>query len=154
MRFVIGNGAQLDWHPEPLVSVRGSDHLLETTVSLSGSARVQLVDEVVLGRADEPPGRLRVRCRVARDGAPLLAHDLDLGAGPPGWDSAAVMGNARALVSVLRVGPDAPTTASVVSDAETGSRAAWMLLAPDAALLLAVAPTLMAAHRLVGTANG
>jgi len=124
MHFTVGCGGALDWQPEPLVSVRGSDHLLDTEVSLSRSARLRLVDELVLGRIGEAPGRIGVRCRVTRDGAPLLAHDLDLGAGAPGWDSAAVMGAARAFVSVLVVGTDAPTTASVVADAADGSRAA------------------------------
>lgn len=148
LRFVVGDGATLDWRPEPLVSVRGSDHLVDTTVSLSGAARLNLVDELVLGRAGEASGRLRVRCRVTRDGATLLAHDLDLGPGSPGWDGAAMMGGARALISVLRVGPDAPTSASVITDAADGSRAAWMPLAPQAALLLAVGPTLLSARRL------
>jgi urease accessory protein len=146
--FDVGSAASLDWHPEPLVSVRGSDHVVETAVELASSARLRLVDEVVLGRVGERPGRLRLRCRVERDGVALLAHDLDLGTGAEGWDSAAVMGNARALVSILYVGPDAPATASVRTDAAGESRAAWMPLAPDAALFLAVGPTLLAARRL------
>jgi urease accessory protein len=146
-RFGIGDGAALDWQPEPLVSVRGSDHLIDTTVSLSSSARLRLVDELVLGRTGEAPGRIRLRCRVTRDGVAVLAHDLDVGCGSPGWDSAAVMGNARAFISVLHIGPDAPTTATLLSNPEEGSRAAWMPLAPDAALLLALAPTLLAARR-------
>jgi urease accessory protein len=147
MRVDIGDGAVVDWHPEPLISVVGSDHLVDTTVSLSRSSRLKLVDEIVLGRAGEVSGRLRVRCRVIRDGARVLAHDLDLGPGSPGWDSAAVMGGARALISTLLVGPDAPVTAST-ANAPDGSRAAWMPFAPDAALLLAVGPTLLAARHL------
>ena len=153
MRFDVGNAALLDWHPEPLVSVRGSDHLVETTVALSDTARLRLVDELVLGRAGEEPGRIRVRCRVTRNGVALLAHDLDLGNGSAGWDSAAVMGDARALISSLHVGPDAATTSSVVTDGD-GSRAAWMPLGRDAALLLAVGPTLLAARRLVNGGGG
>ena len=150
LRFDVGDASMLDWHPEPLVSVRGSDHLVDTTVSLSRSARLNLMDELVLGRAGEAPGRIRVRCRVARDGATLLAHDLDLGHGSPGWDGAAVIGGARALITMLRVGPDAPTTASVIMNAEDGSRAAWMPLAREAALLLAIGPTLLATRLLSG----
>ncbi|MEO8695963.1 MAG: urease accessory protein UreD [Acidimicrobiales bacterium] len=154
MHFTVGDGGALDWRPEPLVSVRGSDHLVDTTVSLSGSARLDLVDEIVLGRAGESSGRLRVRCRVTRDGALLLAHDLDLGPGAPGWDGAAVMGGARALISLLRVGPDAPATPSVTTNAEDGSRAAWMPLAPEAALLVALGPTLLATRRAAARAFG
>ena len=152
LRFEVGDASTLDWHPEPLVSVRGSDHLVDTTVSLSRGARLNLIDELVLGRAGEAPGRIRVHCRVARDGTILLAHDLDLGPGSPGWDGAAVMGGARALISTLRVGPDAPTTASVI--AEDGARAAWMPLAPEAALLLAIGPNLLATRRLARSAMG
>jgi urease accessory protein len=149
--FAVGAGAALDWRPEPLVSVRGSDHLVDTTVVLSATARLHLVDELVLGRAGETSGRIRVRCRVSRDGSPLLAHDLDLGPGSPGGDGAAVVGGARALISLLHVGPDAPTTASVTTNAEDGSRAAWMPLAPESALLLALGPTLLAARRAMGS---
>ncbi len=152
MRFTVADGATLDWHPEPLVSVRGSDHLIDTTVTLAASAQLHLVDEIVLGRAGEASGRIRVRCRVTRDGAIVLAHDLDLGPGSPGWDSAAVMGGARALISTLRGGPDAPTTPSVTTNPDDGSRAAWMPLAPNAAFLLAVGPTLLAARRLAAHA--
>ena len=148
VRFAVGNSASLDWHPQPLVSVCGSDHIVDTSVALSSSAHLRLVDEIVLGRAGEGPGRIRVRCRVDRDGVALLAHDLDLGPGAVGWDSAAIMGDARALISILCVGPDAPTTTSVRADRGDGSRAAWMPLARDAALFLAVGPTLLAARHL------
>jgi urease accessory protein len=148
VRVCVEEGASLYWRPEPLVSVRGSDHLVDTTVSLSASVRLRLVDELVLGRAGEDPGRLRVRCRVERKGAPLLAHDLDLGAGSPGWDGAAILGNARAVVSALVVGPTAPATSSVTADAHSGARAAWLPLADGAALLLAIGPTLLAARNV------
>ena len=148
MHLDIGDGAAVDWHLEPLVSVVGSDHLVDTTVTLARSSRLRLVDEMVLGRAGEASGRIRVRCRVVREGAHVLAHDLDLGPGSPGWDGAAVMGGARALISALLVGPDAPPTASV-ANARDGSRAAWMPFAPEAALLLAVGPSLLSARHLV-----
>ena len=148
LRLDVGDEASLDWCPEPLVSVRGSDHLVDTAVTLSSSARLHLMDELVLGRAGEVSGRIRVRCRVTCGGVVLLAHDLDLGPGSPGWDGAAMMGGARALISTLCVGPDAPASASVVADPEDGSRAVWMPLAREAALLLAVGPTLLAARRL------
>jgi urease accessory protein len=146
--LVVEDGGSLDWRPEPLVSVRGSDHLVETNVTLRSSAQLWLTEELVLGRSGEGPGRLRVRCRVDRDGAPLLAHDLDLGGGAAAWRSAAVVGDARALVSTLVVGPAAPKTSAAITDAETGARAAWLPLADDAALLLALGPTLGAARSI------
>ena len=148
LRFRVGDHASLQWRPEPLVSVRGSDHHIETVVALSARAQLCLVDELVLGRCGESPGRLRVRCRVERAGLPLLAHDLDLGPGAPSWDRASSIGDARAVISTLVVGPAAAAASSVVSDPACGSRAAWLPLAPGAALLLAIGPTLMAARNI------
>ena len=142
LRFCVGEGASLHWRPEPLVSVRGSDHQIDAAFELSTHAQLCLVDEVVLGRFGEPPGRLRVRCRVERAGVPLLAHDLDLGPGAAAWDGASIIGGARAVIRMLVVGPRAAESSSVACDAANGSRAAWMPLAPGAALQLAIGPTL------------
>jgi urease accessory protein len=144
--FVVEDDASLDWRPEPLVSVAGSDHVVDTHISLQRSARLWHTDELVLGRSGEGPGRLRTRCRVERVGVPLLAHDLDLGAGAPGEGSAAIVGDARAVITTLAVGVVAPTRSTVVADHDTGARAAWMPLADGAALLMAIGPTLMAAR--------
>jgi urease accessory protein len=146
--LAVDDHASLDWRPEPLVSVRGSDHRLDTRVTLHRYAQLWLTDEFVLGRSGEEPGRLRVCCRVDREGAPLLAHDLDLGTDAPAGDSAAIVGDARAIISTLVVGAVAPTRAAVARDDRSGARAAWMPLAADAALLLAVGPTLPAARAL------
>jgi urease accessory protein len=142
----VSDDASLDWRPEPLVSVEASDHVVDTHISLHRSARLWHSDEIVLGRSGEEPGRLRIRCRVERDGVPLLAHDVDLGAGAPGSGSAAVVGDARAVITTLAVGVLAPTRSAVVADHDTGARAAWMPLADRAALLMALGPTLVAAR--------
>ena len=147
LRITVGHGASLQWRPEPLVSVCGSDHRVDTVVALAEDAQLSLVDELVLGRCGEPPGRLQVRCRVERAGVPLLAHDLDLGPGAPSWDRASIIGDARAVISTLVVGV-AATSSSVVADLGRGSRAAWLPLAPGAALRLAIGPTLMAARNV------
>jgi urease accessory protein len=146
--LTVDDHASLDWRLEPLVSVTGSDHRLVTRVTLHRRAQLWLTDEFVLGRSGEEPGRLRVRCRVDREGAPLVAHDLDLGSGAPATDSAAIVGDAGAVISTLVVGPVVPTRSAVVRHDDTGARAAWMPLADDAALLLAVGPTLPAARTL------
>lgn len=144
--FTVGQGATLRWRPEPLVSVRGSDHTVDTTVTLRSESSFVMQDELVLGRDNESSGRVRSRLRLQRDGAPLLSHDLDVGGDAPGWTSAAVLGSARAVVSIVVVGRDAPTEARSLVDREAGARAAWLPLAPRAAVLLALAPGLRAAR--------
>ncbi len=144
--FSVGAGGSLRWRPEPLVSVRGSDHTIDTTVVLGESASLIMQDELVLGRDHEESGRVRSRLRIERGGTPLLAHDLDVGGDAPGWSSAAVLGSARAVVSIVLVGADAPTEARTLVDRDTGVRAAWLPLAPGAAVLLALAPGLRAAR--------
>jgi urease accessory protein len=89
---------------------------------------------------------VRTRLRIERGGAPLLTHDLDVGGDAPGWSSAAVLGDARAAVSIVVVGPDAPTDARTIIDRDAGARAAWLPLAPGAAVLLAIAPGLRSAR--------
>jgi urease accessory protein len=133
--FTVGAGASLRWRPEPLVSVRGSDHAI-----------LIMQDELVLGRDQEDSGRVRSRLRIERGGTPLLTHDLDVGGDAPGWSSATVLGSARAVVSIVVVGADAPTEARTLVDRDTGVRAAWLPLAPGAAVLLALAPGLRAAR--------
>jgi len=100
----VGAGATLDWHPQPLVSVAGSDHVQRTTVAIADrSASVCWVDEVVLGRHDEPGGRLTLHQRFTVAGRPILQHTVSLDP-----DSAGIgrHGRARVLVSILSGGPN------------------------------------------------
>jgi len=146
-RVHVAEGACFVWRPEPIVSVRRSDHVVDTEIDLAAGASLVARDELVLGRAGEEPGRLRVRCRVRRDGRPLFAHDVDLGDGAVGWASGAVLGSGRALVSELLVGAAAPDKALSTRDGD--ARAALLPLASGAALWMAVAPRLAAARALL-----
>ncbi len=94
----IGPGAHLDWWPEPVVSVRGSDHEAATVVRVAGGASVRWVDEVVLGRHREVSGRLVVRQRIELDGAPLCMHDATF---DPAELSAGRHGTARVVITGL-----------------------------------------------------
>ena len=81
----VGDGGHLDLAPEPTIVCAGADLTTSTQVTLAGAATLRLLEEVVLGRAREAPGRWRGRTAVARDGVPLLSHTLRsdvLGAGP------------------------------------------------------------------------
>jgi urease accessory protein len=147
------DGASLRWQPEPLVSVRGSEHHTFTTVTLEGSASLVLVEELVLGRHEETSGRVRSHTRVVRDGRPLLTHTLDVGAGAPAWSTAAVIGDARVVVTELRSGGPTPSvTARSWHDPLANARAARLPLAGDplrggSVLVLALGPSLSAARR-------
>jgi urease accessory protein len=142
-RLTVHDHGSLVWEPEPLVSVRGSRHVIETIVHLGEAARLVLVEELVLGRFDEPSGRVTSRLRVGRAGVPLVAHDLELGGDAIGWSSHAVLGDARAVRTELHVGP-ASRIARTHLDGST--RAAALPLSGDATLVLALAPTLTAAR--------
>jgi hypothetical protein len=105
-RVAVGAGARLHWRPEPLVSVAGSEHGMDTDVALAAGAALVWWDELVLGRFGEPGGRLRTRLRVDRAGTPLVRHQLDLGPGAPGWDGPGAHGPGRVVIEVVVV--DAP----------------------------------------------
>jgi urease accessory protein len=135
----VGDGGCLVWEPEPLVSVRGSHHFVDTTVTLGDWARLTLVEEVVLGRFDEPSGRVTTSLRVNRGGLPLIAHDLDVGGDAPEWAGAAVIGSARAARTELHVRPDAPNESRVHIDGST--RAALFPIADGAALVVVLSAT-------------
>jgi urease accessory protein len=105
----VGERAVLHWQPQPLVVSTGAEHRLDLQLRTTASATVVLAETVVLGRTAEAPGRARARWRVSCDDEPLLAADLDVGAGAPrGWDGPAVTGGARVLVTALVTGPVLP----------------------------------------------
>ncbi|MBT0770707.1 urease accessory protein UreD [Kineosporia sp. J2-2] len=72
----VDDEAELDLATEPTVICQGAVHENRTTVTLSGSGRARLVEQVLLGRAYEGPGEWSGRTVVTRDGAPLLRHTL------------------------------------------------------------------------------
>jgi urease accessory protein len=73
--LVVGNGATLDWHPLPTVSVVGSDHRVVVRLSATNSSTVTMHEGVSLGRRGEPPGRFALRERVTIDDAAVLDHE-------------------------------------------------------------------------------
>lgn len=134
---MVGMDAHLDWVGEPTVSVVGSDHTVITTVDLDASATCRIVEEVSLGRSDEPSGRLRLILRVERAGRPVVHHDETFGPDVPGAGSVVSTGHARHTWSEVLVGVDAGE-ARVVIDGDC--RAAWLPVGSDAVMILAVGP--------------
>lgn len=142
VRLTVGAGAELRWLPEPLIAARGSDLTMTTRARLAPGARLVLREEQVLGRHDEPSGRLATRLTVEYEGRPLLDQELSFGPGTaPGWDGPAVLGGHRAVGQLLLVAPDLGDHAAELADvpAEYG-RAALTALAGPALLVTAIAP--------------
>ncbi|MGY0056600.1 urease accessory protein UreD [Streptomyces sp. LZ34] len=152
IRLTVGEGATLCWHPEPLISARGSDLRMACRVELAPTARLLLREEQVLGRAGEPPGRLTNRLTVYRAGRLLLDQELGYGPGTPGWDGGAVLGGFRATGQLVFVDPafeDRP-----VPVRQLGETAVLTPLAGPAALVTAVAPDALRLRRLFDDVAG
>ncbi|WP_232292744.1 urease accessory protein UreD [Saccharopolyspora erythraea] len=103
--LTVGEQATLYWLPQPLISTRGSNLRQTYTVDLAPTARLILREELILGRAHEPPGDLSSHLTVHRDGRPLLAQHTTFGSTAPGWDGPAVLGEHRATGQILIVDP-------------------------------------------------
>ena len=129
----VADGGHLDLAPEPTIVCAGAELTATTRVALAGSATLRLLEEVVLGRAHEAPGRWRGRTVVTRDGVPLLSHTMrsDVLSGGP---------SARAVVARLEVDAARPAAAPRTH----GTAVALPLAAPGAVLTTAFGPELVA----------
>ena len=131
----IGMDAHLDWIGEPMVSVVGSDPTITTVMDLGATATCRVVEEVLLGRSGEPSGRLQLVLRFRRAGRPLVHNAEEFGPNVAGAGSVVSTGGAQHLLSEVLVGVDAGE--SRVSMSPT-CRAAWLPVAADAVVILAV----------------
>ncbi|MEZ0093003.1 urease accessory protein UreD [Streptacidiphilus sp. EB129] len=134
-------GGSLEWLPEPVIAATGSELRLTTRISIARGARLLLREEQILGRSDEPPGRLTSRLILRHDGRLLLDQQTDLGPGAPGWDGPAVLARYRAIGQLLRsdaARTELPPAACLLGDSRT--EAVLMPLAGPAELLTAAAP--------------
>lgn len=136
--FELGEGSHLDWCPEPTVSVRGSHHRTTTRVVAHPTAQVRLVEHVVLGRHDEPCGRLALHQRVEVGERVVLDHELELGDGVLAGPGA--HGAGRAVMSAVLLG--ARWRPSVATEVTQQLAAAAFELADDAWLVSATADDL------------
>ncbi|MFI7102195.1 urease accessory protein UreD [Streptomyces sp. NPDC050161] len=161
VRLTVGDGARLDWLPEPLISADGSDLWMTTTVELAPTARLVLREEQVLGRTGEHTGTLHSRLTVRRAGRTLLDQETAYGPGVPGWDTSAVLDTQRAVGQLLVVEPafdEHPAAVRLLGDAAGGpgqEPAGQGVLAPlagPAALVTAVAPDALRLRRLLDDA--
>jgi urease accessory protein len=93
----------LVWLGRPLIVAAGAHVERSVHAELEAGARLVLGDGIVAGRAGEPPGRLRARTRVVRDGRPVLDETLDTGP-DAGFASPVVAGGARMVAGCLLAG--------------------------------------------------
>ncbi len=131
----VAAGAHVDWWPEPLISVLGSDHTSATIVRCAADAYVRWVDEIVLGRSNEPGGRLTIRQRIEVEGRPLLHHDVVF---DPAESPLGRHGPFRVIATAVSIGPTSEPAGTVVSDDVRATRTpltdtatAWIALAHD-----------------------
>ncbi|PRY46461.1 urease accessory protein UreD [Umezawaea tangerina] len=79
VRIAAGEGASVQYVPEPTVVTGRARHEAELAVELAAGARLRTREVLVLGRADERPGSLVSTVRVRREGGPLLHQSLRIG---------------------------------------------------------------------------
>ncbi|WP_461110373.1 urease accessory protein UreD [Streptomyces calidiresistens] len=149
----VGEGAELRWTPEPLISARGSDLYVRTRIDLAPGARLHHREEHLAGRADEEPGRLVSRLTVHRADRVLLDQETRHGPDEPGWYGGAVMGGRRAVGQILLVEPvdavGATAAPAVFTDPPTGGLAARMTPDGSTVLISAVAADGLGVRRLL-----
>jgi urease accessory protein len=105
----VARDAMLTWYPEPGRAAGRADHSNDVLVRLGANSRLLWVDEFELDDHEVgTPGTWRNRVRVTRDGWPAVACELAIGPGSGWWNSTAVLGGARAVISVVAVDPDHP----------------------------------------------
>jgi urease accessory protein len=109
----VGEGATLEWRPQPLVAIRGADHRSTTRIRLAPTANLVWSEVVVLGRHDEDGGSVSSRLRVQRGSAALICLETRLG---PAWPYAAgPAGTAgyRVFATTILVGTVSPEVVRV-----------------------------------------
>lgn len=140
----VGAGASLRFVPEPTIVAAGCRHVLETRLEVAAGGSVWWEERLVLGRAHETPDEVVSRIDVVRADRPLLRHELHLGAATASSTSA-VIGSAKAIGSVVSIGP-AATPFSLDTPSGTLGR---YVLASDASLTTATAPDAASLDRLL-----
>ena len=103
IRATVGEGATLDWDPEPTILVAGCRLDLDVDIDVARSGRVRWSEELVLGRSGEPSGEVVARTRATVGGRVVLDHSMTLG-GPPGpWDGPGGLAGHRWVGTVLHL---------------------------------------------------
>ncbi|MEU0479810.1 urease accessory protein UreD [Streptosporangium sp. NPDC006013] len=155
VHLTVAEHASLHWLPQPLISAARSNLRQSCTIDLAPTARLLLREQIVLGRAGEPPGRLATRLTVHRDGRPLLDQHTMYGPEAPGWDGPAIAAGHRAIGQTLIIDPALdrhPPQARLLGDDPATGQAVLTPLAGPAVLVTALAPDTLQLDRLLEAA--
>ncbi|MFI7227448.1 urease accessory protein UreD [Nonomuraea angiospora] len=155
VHLAVAEHASLHWLPQPLISAARSNLRQSCTIDLAPTARLLLREQIVLGRAGEPPGRLDTRLTVHRDGRPLLDQHAMYGPGAPGWDGPAIVAGHRAIGQTLIIDPALdrhPPQARLFGDDPATGQVVLTPLAGPAVLVTALAPDTLHLDRLLEAA--
>src|SRR5690349_8149545 len=104
----VAAGGTLRWIPEPLIAAAGCDHVAVTRVAVEAGGSLLWRDDLVCGRHGERSGDFVADTLISYDGTALYRHELAVGPRAPGWDGAAVLGDGRAVGSLIVAGADLP----------------------------------------------
>jgi urease accessory protein len=137
----VAAGATLRWTPEPLIAAAGCDHRTVTVVDVAEGGTLLWRDDLVCGRHHEPAGSVTSDITVRYAGRTLYRHELRIGPAAPAWSGAAILGDARAVGTVVLAGPALPDPRLLPGEA------ALMPLAGPGLLATAVAPDIRDVRR-------
>lgn len=105
----VAEDAALCWAGEPFVVADGALVSRSLRVTAASSARVRIRKTLVLGRSGEIGGGLWSRSEAVVDGTTVYREDLDL-LDTEHRSAPGMLGGARVVDSVLRLGPDVLVT--------------------------------------------
>ena len=129
VRIQVDAGATMIWMPEPVIAVKGCDHVNDVRIDLAEDARLLVREEVVLGRHREQSGRVCQSIRVRRSERLVYRQDVNLGT--PTAATPAVAGAFRTIGSMLLFDPQL----DLAHTARVPGEAAMMPLAPEGLLI-------------------
>jgi urease accessory protein len=112
MALSAGDGATLEWLPQQTIAFDGARLRRQTSIDITGNARLLALDWLVMGRQARGEtmnrGALRDEWRVRRDGRLVWADALRLTGDLAGLrGSRASLGGNRAFATLVYAGPDA-----------------------------------------------
>jgi urease accessory protein len=125
--ILMGVGSSLDWFPEPGIAASGALHLSDTRITMREGSRLRWQEGFVVGRHGEEPGTWRSRLRVTVGNRPVLASENSAGPLAPGWLNRSVLGGARAVSTLVLIGPGCYPSASARTSAGSAQAVALPL---------------------------
>ena len=122
----LDDGARLDWLPQETILFDGAAVERTLDVDMAASARLTLLECLVLGRIAHGEtlhdARWRDRWRIRRDGRLVFADAVRLDGDVAAMMARAALGDgARALATLIHVAPDAAARLDTVRDALAGN---------------------------------